>query len=74
MFGIRLAARYNSCRLIDENSRGKVQNVRADSSGERRSFALLRPIADVSAQNRVRDLVLEAYVEHEERTCLGSKA
>ena len=43
-------------------------------NGERRSFALLRPIADVSAQNRVRDLVLEAYVEHEERTCLGSKA
>ena len=28
---------------------------------ERRVFALLRPIADVSAQERVRDLVLEAY-------------
>ena len=28
---------------------------------ERRSFALLRPIADASAQERVRDLVLEAY-------------
>jgi hypothetical protein len=28
---------------------------------ERRAFALLRPIADVSAQERVRDLVLEAY-------------
>ncbi len=28
---------------------------------ERRTFALLRPIADVSAQERVRDLVLEAY-------------
>ena len=27
---------------------------------ERRSFALLRPIGDVSAQERVRDLVLEA--------------
>ena len=35
-------------------------------NGERRSFALLRPIADVSAQNRVRDLVLEAYAEHEQ--------
>ena len=34
--------------------------------GERRSFALLRPIADVSAQGRIRDLVLEAYAEHEE--------
>src|SRR5881275_3313387 len=29
-------------------------------NGERRSFALLRPIADVGAQNRIRDLVLEA--------------
>src|SRR5439155_24060802 len=36
-------------------------------NGERRSFALLRPIADVSAQERIRDLVLEAYAEHEER-------
>ena len=30
-------------------------------NGERRSFALLRPIADVTAQERIRDLVLEAY-------------
>src|SRR5258708_1634633 len=37
-------------------------------NGERRSFALLRPVADTSAQNRVRDLVLEAYAEHEERS------
>jgi hypothetical protein len=34
-------------------------------NGERRSFALLRPMADTGAQNRVRDLVLEAYAEHE---------
>ena len=34
-------------------------------NGERRSFALLRPIADTSAQERVRDLVLQAYVEYE---------
>lgn len=34
-------------------------------NGERRSFALLRPIADLSGQNRVRDLVLEAYSQHE---------
>jgi hypothetical protein len=37
-------------------------------NGERRSFALLRPIADTSAQNRVRDLVLQAYAEHEQET------
>jgi hypothetical protein len=34
-------------------------------NGERRSFALLRPIADASAQDRVRDLVLAAFKEHE---------
>lgn len=35
-------------------------------NGERRSFSLLRPIADTSAQERIRDLVLEAYAEHEQ--------
>src|SRR3954463_15330539 len=35
-------------------------------NGERRSFALLRPITDVSAQERIRDLVLQAYAEYEE--------
>jgi hypothetical protein len=34
-------------------------------NGERRSFALLRPIADVTAQERIRDLVLQAYGEYE---------
>jgi hypothetical protein len=34
-------------------------------NGERRSFALLRPIVDTAAQNRVRDLILDAYREHE---------
>ena len=34
-------------------------------NGERRSFALLRPIVDVEAQNRIRDLILEAYAEHD---------
>src|SRR5919109_5447979 len=30
-------------------------------NGERRSFALLRPATDSTAQNRIRDLILEAY-------------
>ncbi len=34
-------------------------------NGERRSFALLRPILDASSQNRLRDLIVEAYKEHE---------
>jgi hypothetical protein len=41
-------------------------------NGERRSFALLRPIADTGAQNRVRELVLEAYAEYEERDAVAS--
>jgi len=36
-------------------------------NGERRSFALLRPVADASAQDAVRDLVLSAYAEFEEQ-------
>ena len=35
-------------------------------NGERRSFALLRPIADAASQERVRDLVLQAYTEYED--------
>ena len=34
-------------------------------NGERRSFALLRPIVDTEAQNRIRELILEAYSLHE---------
>src|SRR3954467_6649427 len=30
-------------------------------NGERRSFALLRPIVDVAAQANIRDLIIEAY-------------
>jgi hypothetical protein len=36
-------------------------------NGERRSFSLLRPILDATAQDRVRDLILQAYTEHEEQ-------
>lgn len=34
-------------------------------NGERRSFALLRPIEDHSAQNAIRDAMLEAYAQYE---------
>jgi hypothetical protein len=36
-------------------------------NGERRSFALLRPALEAEAQNRLRDLILEAYTEQEVR-------
>ena len=34
-------------------------------NGERRSFALLRPVVDATAQQAVRDRILEAYAEYE---------
>ena len=37
-------------------------------NGERRSFALLRPIADAASQDRVRDLILDAYKTHEKES------
>ena len=36
-------------------------------NGEKRSFTLLRPIADTAAHERIRDLVLDAYAEYEKR-------
>ena len=41
-------------------------------NGERRTYALLRPIADATAQDRVRDLILQAYADHEERAAIAS--
>jgi hypothetical protein len=35
-------------------------------NGERRSFALLRPVVDTTAQQAVRDRILEAYAEYEQ--------
>jgi hypothetical protein len=43
-------------------------------NGERRTFALLRPIADVHAQERIRDLVLQAYAEFEEHNAVASES
>jgi hypothetical protein len=34
-------------------------------NGERRSFALLRPVAETTAQDRIRDMILQAYAEWE---------
>ena len=35
-------------------------------NGERRSFALLRPVVDATAQQAVRDRILKAYAEYEQ--------
>jgi hypothetical protein len=34
-------------------------------NGERRSFALLRPAGDTTSQERIRDLILEAFSAYE---------
>ena len=41
-------------------------------NGERRSYSLLRPIADVTAQDRLRDLILQAYAEYEAQAAVAS--
>ena len=41
-------------------------------NGERRSFALLRPITDATSQERVRELILEAYAEREAQTTVAT--
>lgn len=41
-------------------------------NGERRSFALLRAVSDGAAQDRVRQLILQAYADHQQRMALAS--
>jgi hypothetical protein len=41
-------------------------------NGERRSFALLRPLTDATGQDRVRDAVLHAYAEFEEQHAVAT--
>jgi hypothetical protein len=60
-----------------ERKTGTGRNVTFPSrqysvNGERRSFALLRPIADTTSQERIRDLVLQAYAEYEAEAAVAS--
>ena len=48
------------CRTRTDQPRSYAIN------GERRSFALLRPIVDTTAQEAVRERILEAYAEYED--------
>lgn len=41
-------------------------------NGERRSFALLRPVTDQQAQDVVRDLILQAYAEYEAQAAIAT--
>jgi hypothetical protein len=57
---------------IWERKRGAVRNVTFPArqysvNGERRSFALLRPVVDAAAQDCMRVFILDAYAEFEAR-------
>jgi len=41
-------------------------------NGERRSFALLRPVGDLKSQDRLRDVVLQAYSDFEAQAAVAS--
>jgi hypothetical protein len=41
-------------------------------NGERRTFALLRPLTDSTGQDRLRELILQAYSEHEENAAMAT--
>ena len=41
-------------------------------NGERRTFALLRPMADTASQDRIRDLILHAFAEFEASAAVSS--
>jgi hypothetical protein len=57
----------------DGNGRNVTFPARQYSvNGERRSFALLRPLVDATAQNKLREIILEAFQEYEERTAVAT--
>ena len=59
LIGFAILERKNGGRTVTFPARQYAVN------GERRNFALLRPIVDTNAQNLVRDLILLAYAEQE---------
>ena len=60
-----------------ERRNGEGRNVTFPSrtysvNGELRSFSLLRPVNELNSQNRIRDLVLQAYADHEAQAAVAS--
>ncbi len=62
LIGFSVWERKNGGRNVTFPARSYVVN------GDRRSFALLRPIVDATAQDRLRERILEAYAEYERQT------
>ena len=66
--GVRLPS---ATRRIWERRGGNGRNVTFPArsyvvNGDRRAFALLRPIVDTTAQEAVRERILDAFAEYEE--------
>jgi hypothetical protein len=66
LIGFAIWERRNGGRTVTFPARQYSVN------GERRSFALLRPVADATSQERLRDVIVAAYAEHE--TALAESA
>ena len=66
LLGFAIWERKNGGRNVTFPSRQYVVN------GERRSFALLRPIVDTTAQGKLRELILDAYAEWEAQAAVAS--
>ena len=58
--------RVGSGRSVTFPSRSYAVN------GERRSFALLRPLSDTTQQSKLREVILDAFQEYEERAAITS--
>jgi hypothetical protein len=62
-------------RGADTNGRNVTFPARQYSvNGERRSFALLRPISDTTGHDQVRQLILDAFVDYEEQAAITQEA
>jgi hypothetical protein len=61
-------------RRRDDNGQNVTFPARTfDLHGNRRSFAFLRAIDDLSAQDRLREVILRAYLEDEERAAIAAR-
>jgi len=59
LVGFAIWERKNGGRNVTFPARAYTVN------GERRSFSLLRPIGETASQDKLRDVILEAFKEHE---------
>jgi len=66
LLGFAIWERKNGGRSVTFPARQYVMN------GEKRSFQLLRPIADGGTEQKLREIVLEAYKEFESELAAAS--